>query len=361
MTPDHRAGDGSVEMDVSGIAYLDLKHEESAVGTMHLDTRSVMPQQRSAFWNDAVQSVLHVDSETTVLGDKPLETALDKYDIGDLSILAVRGSPQRVVARDWTRANSLGVLLPQTPGGFIETKGRMQALQPGHAYIVNFRGPFLIQAPDMFEHIYLVFPSTSSKLARTFIDRNEQASLPLDSGAPAVFANALHTLFRNAPQISSVAAPTVARSMIELLDAALLDAQAGRDGSAPRLEEYHRQRIRQHALAELRDPDLSVESIAAAVGLSVRRIHQLFADTEMTLMRWIWSERLARCHSGLVDASIRGERIGGVAYEWGFSDPAHFSRAFRQRYGVSPSQVLRQRPSLGQLTLAHVAELPGTS
>jgi AraC-like DNA-binding protein len=166
----------------------------------------------------------------------------------------------------------------------------------------------------------------------------------LDGGIPAVLASALQALFRNAPRIPPVAAPAVARSMIELLDAALLDAQAGRGGSAPRLEEYHRRRIRQHALAELKDPDLSVESIAAAVGLSVRRIHQLFADTDMTLMRWIWSERLARCHSQLVDGSVRGQGISGVAYEWGFSDPAHFSRAFRQRYGVSPSQALRQRP-----------------
>jgi AraC family transcriptional activator of tynA and feaB len=311
------------------------------VSAMHLDTRSAMPQQSNAIWKDAIQSLLNLDSQTTRRGDKPLGAALDRYDFGDLSILAVKGSAQRVVSRDGSGATWLGVLLPQTPDGFIESKGRMQALRPGHAYVVDFRRPFLIQAHDTFEHIYLVLPSTASELARTFADRGENGSLCLDSGAPAVFANALHALLRNAPRIASIAASTVARSIIELLDAALLEVQEGRPGSARRLEEYHRQRIRQHALARLRDPDLSVESIAAAVGLSVRRIHQLFTHTETTLMRWIWSERLAQCHSRLVDASIRGQRIGGVAYDWGFSDPAHFSRAFRQRYGVSPSQVLR--------------------
>jgi AraC-like DNA-binding protein len=311
---------------------------------MHLDTRSVVPQQRSAFWKDAIQSLLNADLETTGLGDKPPEGALDKYDFGDLSLLAVKGSSQRLVSRDGSGAPWLGVLFPQTPDGFIEARGRMRALRPGHAYVVNFGGPLVIQVPDMFEHIYLILPSTASRLARTFTDRSEHGSLSLGSGAPAVFANALHALFRNAPRIAAIAASTVARSIVELLDAALLEVQEGLDSSAPRLEEYHRHRIRQHALARLRDPDLSVESIAAAVGLSVRRIHQLFTHTDTTLMRWIWSERLAQCHSRLVDASARGQRIGVVAYDWGFSDPAHFSRAFRQRYGVSPRQLLRPGP-----------------
>jgi AraC-like DNA-binding protein len=32
-----------------------------------------------------------------------------------------------------------------------------------------------------------------------------------------------------------------------------------------------------------------------------------------------------------------GQSITQIAYDWGFKDPAHFSRAFKMRYGRSPS------------------------
>ena len=76
--------------------------------------------------------------------------------------------------------------------------------------------------------------------------------------------------------------------------AALIETPGGPADAHDRLQTYPRDRIRRHARAVLGDPDLSVARIAAAVGLSPRRVQQLFADSGTTLMRWIWSERLAQ-------------------------------------------------------------------
>ena len=132
--------------------------------------------------------------------------------------------------------------------------------------------------------------------------------------------------------------------MVELLRGTLVESlQVPATAAQHHQDSHHRLRIRQHVMSRLADPDLGVESIAAAVALSTRRVHQLFADSDMTLMRWIWSERLTQCYNQLVASTGPATRVGEVGYEWGFSDPAHFSRALRQRYGVSPSQLLRQR------------------
>jgi AraC-like DNA-binding protein len=289
-----------------------------------------------------VQRVFHLESETTTaVGHQPLQTRIEKYDFGDLSVVAIKGSAQRVVVRDWASASTLCVILPRTPDGFIEIEGVRQALMPGRAYVVNARGSVLLEVPDEFEHITLRLSCASSELTRFFSEPREPGALLLTGGVAATLVSTVLTLYSNALEIDEKAAPMVARAIVELLYASLAETACPEGESSQTLEAYHRHRIRQVALAGLGDPELSVESIAVAVGLSTRRIHQLFADSDMTLMRWIWSERLARCHSRLVDGTSKEARIGAVAYEWGFSDPAHFSRVFRQRYGATPQQHMR--------------------
>jgi AraC-like DNA-binding protein len=108
------------------------------------------------------------------------------------------------------------------------------------------------------------------------------------------------------------------------------------DGMHSSRDDIHRARVREFASRNLRDPDLDAEVIAAAVGVSVRYLHKLFACEPRTLMRWIRKERLTRIRNELANNALSDHRIATIAYGWGFSDPAHFSRTFRAAYGVSP-------------------------
>lgn len=57
------------------------------------------------------------------------------------------------------------------------------------------------------------------------MDRSEGEAVPTTSGAAAVLAGFLQLLVKNASQMTAVAAPLVARSVIDLLDATLLEAK----------------------------------------------------------------------------------------------------------------------------------------
>jgi AraC-like DNA-binding protein len=105
---------------------------------------------------------------------------------------------------------------------------------------------------------------------------------------------------------------------------------------------YHQDRIKQFARLNLGNPELSVELIADAVGLSPRQIHRLFANEEMSLMRWVWVQRLEQCYRELVQDVSAQRTISEIAYAWGFNDQAHFSRTFRKHYGVSPRSLRRR-------------------
>jgi len=45
---------------------------------------------------------------------------------------------------------------------------------------------------------------------------------------------------------------------------------------------------------------------------------------------------LERCRADLGDAALAGEPVATIGFRWGFTDAAHFSRAFREQFGVAP-------------------------
>ena len=101
-------------------------------------------------------------------------------------------------------------------------------------------------------------------------------------------------------------------------------------------------RIRTFIDAHLADPELGPAQIAAGCGVSVRRLHRSFADTEWSVCELIRRRRLAKCREDLLDAAKDNLSITQIAFRWGFNDAAHFSRAFRNVYDQSPRDVRRQ-------------------
>ncbi|WP_126284311.1 helix-turn-helix domain-containing protein [Burkholderia stagnalis] len=93
---------------------------------------------------------------------------------------------------------------------------------------------------------------------------------------------------------------------------------------------------RQYIATHLAEPGLAPQAVADAVGLSLRHLSRLFAAEDQTITHYIWSQRLSRARDELVDPRLRKTTVSEIAFRWGFSSQAHFSRAIRERYGASP-------------------------
>jgi len=104
-------------------------------------------------------------------------------------------------------------------------------------------------------------------------------------------------------------------------------------------------KIRNFIEANLAHPALTPAMIAEGCQISVRRLHRAFAATRWTACEWIRHQRLERCRADLLDANLLQQSVTEIAFRWGFNDSAHFSRVFRQEYGVTPSEVRRRAGS----------------
>lgn len=97
---------------------------------------------------------------------------------------------------------------------------------------------------------------------------------------------------------------------------------------------------RVHAFIEARlgDPSLSPATIAAGHHISLRYLHKLFEAEGSTVAGWIRTRRLERCRTVLLDPDSARRPVAAIATAHGFTSASHFSRVFRDQYGLPPAE-----------------------
>ncbi|MBQ1013329.1 helix-turn-helix domain-containing protein [Micromonospora sp. M51] len=83
---------------------------------------------------------------------------------------------------------------------------------------------------------------------------------------------------------------------------------------------------------------LDPQVVADAHHISVRSLHRLFEGEDATVASYIRDLRLARCQRDLTDLALRNQPVQTIAARWGFPHKAHFSRAFKAAYGMTPQE-----------------------
>lgn len=96
---------------------------------------------------------------------------------------------------------------------------------------------------------------------------------------------------------------------------------------------------------------VTVHEIAAAAGLSVRRLQEAFrTHLKATPLGYVRRMRLEAAHADLVkiaSGAVSGT-VTDVAIRWGFTHLSRFAQHYRMRYGRPPSATLTQS-TLGRL------------
>lgn len=100
-----------------------------------------------------------------------------------------------------------------------------------------------------------------------------------------------------------------------------------------------RERIVDYVDGNLARSGLSAEEIAQHMGCSRRYLHKAFEGEGLTMERFIWDRRLERSKEALTSPGKATASISEIAFACGFNSSAHFSRAFKARYGVAPREL----------------------
>ncbi|MDZ5431380.1 transcriptional regulator FeaR [Pseudomonas fluorescens] len=87
---------------------------------------------------------------------------------------------------------------------------------------------------------------------------------------------------------------------------------------------------------QLQDSLLSPAAVARRLHFSLRSLYRLFEERGESVSRYIQHRRLIKIAEELSVPSKKHESITQIAFKWGFSDAAHFSRAFKREFEQTP-------------------------
>ena len=314
--------------------------EASPVGLQvsRFSTASYRPHERLAVWREVYgRTVAHIDiTPRTAEGFRASATVARSSALG--VIHASTSANHGATSRELIVNDDVSFVVGVTSRWAASQLGRSTDLRPGDGVLMSNGDLGAITLSDDCRYaafcvprsaIEPLVPDIGAAFARRVPASNRalrmlQGYLELARGEHVVSTPELTAAYTN--HLCDLLALTLGATR----DAAELATSRG--VCAVRL-----QAMKEDIEKNLKRPDLSVHSIAKQHGVSVRYVQRLFEESGWTFTQFLMEQRLATAYEALTAPS--NVPINAIAYELGFSDLSYFNRAFRRRYGCTPSDV----------------------
>ena len=115
----------------------------------------------------------------------------------------------------------------------------------------------------------------------------------------------------------------------------MVQSEFGLPWTVGKPDDVLRDRVRYFIVEHHHDSSLDPAEIAAAAGISVRTLHQLFLGCGETVMDCVRRTRLAAIRRDLADPRLAHRSIGRIAAMHGLPNPTVFARMFKNEYAVT--------------------------
>lgn len=263
-------------------------------------------------------------------------TRVDRFAFAEVAADAheVERTPQ-LISQGRSDYYKVSVLL--SGRGLLVQDDRELTLSPGDIAIYDTGRPYSLEFDAEFRNFVFMLPKDTLDIPHELMDQLVASRLCPGSPMAALLAQHLPLVPQATAQATPAGGARLARSTLELLEGLCLD-QLGTDPCAldPKYRRLHE--IREYIDEHLASPSLDPAQIAAAHYISVRNLHGLFHDEELSVAAWIRTRRLDHCQQELSDARLAHFSISEIAARSGFVDAAHFSKLFRAHAGMTPSE-----------------------
>lgn len=308
-----------------------------------VSTARVDASQRVAYWTDLVcDTYVQLECDAYERGaDIEGEIAADSLATLRLSRVTATGQVVRRTPAKIARASEDYFLVSiQTEGrGVVSQDGRDAVLAPGDFALYDSTRPYTLTFDGAFQQIVLMLPGKTLRTALRETERLTATRVCGDRGAGHLMIGMIGTLAADIDTLAPESAVAVADSVTQILIAGLSALPAARRAPVSQLTAYHREQIKALVRERLRDASFGVAEIAASLRLSPSTLHRVWGGEACSLSDWLWAQRLDAARRDICDPALAARSISEIAFACGFNDAAHFSRAFRARFGCAPREL----------------------
>ena len=310
-----------------------------------LDT-SWLPGRRQAAVLDVVTREV---IRNEVVHPEPITSRWSASSLGSVRVIRVSaavpdGCRPAISARAvrHVRADSSGslVLKVQLSGRSVAVHdGRHDVVERGQLAVHDGTRPYTWVYPGAGEQIEFRVPRALLGVSSADLARISFHPIGRDNPIAALAGPLLVEMAADPRLAVDPYADVAVAAALGLVRAAILSELSTPDRDQARSNDGLPDRIVSYIRDNLQDPRLSPRHLADAHFMSVRRLYAVLGRIGVTPGDLIRRLRLEQARTELIRHEPAERRpIAAVAQRWGFSDPTHFTRAFRREYGVTPQQ-----------------------
>lgn len=298
--------------------------------------------QRYSAWRDAICDVyVHVDVKAT--DPDNYRGFIREAKFGDVVMTDILLSEQRI------RRNREHISKLDKDCYYLQLihRGNLSVLQHGSTHRSNAARGAIFCATEQYElqchgevrSFYLEIPRDdfAQRFPRERIPVS--ASLNTTQGLGRIATEFCATLATEGSKLEDTIRAGLGNQLMDVLAFTLLSSEGDMPAAEGSVKKARLMSVQRWIEDHIGNPDLSLEAIAAANGMSLRYLHTLFEPCEMSASEWIWNRRLQLSYDCLARGD--GRSITSIAFDHGFNSSAHFSTLFRRKYGISPRDVGR--------------------
>ncbi|MDW3207688.1 MAG: helix-turn-helix domain-containing protein [Alphaproteobacteria bacterium] len=223
---------------------------------------------------------------------------------------------------------------------FLHGGGRTrdgETIQAGDMLIIDLDQPHSMVTSD-FSNLTLVLPRELHPALSDILTRLHARRLPSTSPVIRLLASHLQSIWHNVGDMTVQDSGATLKGTIGLMECWLSQRQFSEDLS-PEVSSGLAKSIFRHIDAHIEEP-LSPEHLCGLFRISRSQLYRIFKPYE-GVSRYVWERRMVKAMRMLSNPIFSELAIGTIAFKCGFSTEPHFSRSFKERFGINPSAFRR--------------------
>ncbi|TCK26846.1 helix-turn-helix domain-containing protein [Pseudonocardia endophytica] len=298
------------------------------------DVAARPPGEQFGYWREVICEAFVPLTPSRLRATDDFHSRVETRPLGQIVRARLASQPQRTAhgAREVARTDGAYVFVNvQTAGTCaVEQGGRRAVVRPGRFTVVDTTEPYHFGFDDPWGMVSYRIPHAmiGGRLdaVRSLTGRSWDAT-----GAGGVVTAVMASMWGLE---AGAGTPDVEHAMVSAVSAVAAERAAGSDDRRAVL----RAEIERHVERGLADPSLSVATVSREIGVSARTLHAAVSAGGETFAAMVRRRRLERAATLLADAGGRSS-VTEIAASVGFDGPSSFSRAFRRRFGRTPTEA----------------------
>ena len=302
------------------------------------DTNDVSAQDRFAYWRESVcDSYVQLGCDTENRNDFRGLIEIGRHSVVSISKVAGLAHTVERRKRDIRSASDSYFLLSlQTAESSSVTQfGKTAVLQAGDMALYSSTDPYTLRLADDFRKTVVQLPT--AKLIERLPNAEMLTARKIDgqSGIGKLVRENILAFAEHVNSPNPMVQALLQDTLIDLI-ATGLAVHSGDKIELSSPEQHVMLRAKSFIRSSLGDPDLDRNRVAAEIGMSVRRLNDIFAKEGVPISAFIRRTRLEGVATDLKDNRFERHSISEIAFRYGFSNMQNFSTLFRAHFGHSP-------------------------